>query len=134
MIHRKPSPQTAQKTSKIHQHYGMQPAFNRSQNAVRKLPSIVYFGINQDTRLSSSFYVLKFCTGFSRTCTPKFKMISPFSVLRSPFSGHLNSKFTTIEGFWVQFLQKSKLKKIKNLINDSRAGEPCTPCWDTNPF
>jgi hypothetical protein len=40
-----------------------------------------------------------------------------------------------VEGFWVQFLQKSKLKKLtENSFTDSFAGEPCTPCWDTNPF
>ncbi len=48
----------------------------------------------------------KFCTGFSRTCTPQFIR---FTVCPSVcLSGHLNSKFAMIEGFWVQFLQKSK--------------------------
>jgi hypothetical protein len=48
---------------------------------------------------------IKVCTGFSRTCNDSstISMISP-SVRPS---GHLNSKFTTIEGFWVQFLHKS---------------------------
>jgi hypothetical protein len=43
-------------------------------------------------------------TGFSRACTPKIITIC------CP-SGRPNSKLTTIKGFWVQYLQKSKLRK-----------------------
>jgi hypothetical protein len=57
-----------------------------------------------------SYYGI-YCTGFSRTCTPTFITIYRLSVCLSG----LNSKFAMIEGFWVQFLQKSKLELKLNI-------------------
>ncbi len=91
-------------------------------NSSWKTPMMLYY--------IKSLLEEKFCTGFSRTCAPKFKMIS-LSVLRSPFSGHLNSKFSTIEGFWVQFLQKSKLELKLNMTVVRE--NPVLPLG-TNPF
>ncbi len=54
-------------------------------------------------------------------------------------SGHLNSKFTTIEGFWVQFLQKSKLElKLNMTVVRENPVLPLAPTllrvWNTRVF
>ena len=74
----------------------------------------------------------EFCTGFSRTCTPQFITIYRLSVrLSVRLSGHLNSKFAMIKGFWVQFLQMSKLEFKLNMTVVRE--NPVLPLG-TNPF
>ncbi len=47
----------------------------------------------------------------------QFITIYRLSVCLSVCLSALNSKFTTIEGFWVQFLQKSKVEIKKGLVS-----------------
>jgi hypothetical protein len=72
-----------------------------------------------------------FCTGFSRTCTPQFITIYRLSVCLSVCLSGLNSKFAMIKGFWVQFLQKSKLELKLNMTVVRE--NPVLPLG-TNPF